>query len=59
MDINKLLHDTLAAKGCTIETSYGIWYVTTPEGDVWDMTVPMQRSKSGYVPLKKDPVNDG
>lgn len=43
MDVNKLLGDALTNAGCKIETINGIWYVTTPEGRVWDMTVPIQR----------------
>jgi hypothetical protein len=28
---------------CDVSERSGIWYITTPQGEKWDMTVPMKQ----------------
>jgi len=39
--VRQLVKEFLQSKGCTIEEDAGIWKITTPDGQFWDMTVPM------------------
>jgi hypothetical protein len=42
MDIKKSIYTFLRAeRGCKLSEAVGIVDITTPTGDVWDMTVPM------------------
>jgi hypothetical protein len=42
LDVKKEVLDALHRKGCTVEERDGITYVTAPNGDKWDFTVPQQ-----------------
>lgn len=44
MNVQKMIRELLESQGCTILETKGIWYVTTPEGKVWDMTVPLGKA---------------
>ncbi|REK56645.1 MAG: hypothetical protein DWQ49_09755 [Bacteroidetes bacterium] len=43
MNVELLLKHYLEGNECSIEEVNGIWYITTPDGEVWDMTVPKIR----------------
>lgn len=40
MDVKQALYEWLTSRGCTFYEEVGILFVTTPDGVVWDMTVP-------------------
>jgi hypothetical protein len=46
MDLKKSIYTFLKVeRGCKIREEAGIAYVTTKDGDVWDMTIPQLNEK--------------
>jgi hypothetical protein len=41
LNVREEIFALLESKGCRLQQQVGILYVTTPDGEVWDMTVPM------------------
>lgn len=41
VDVNHELRSTLEKLGCSIVEADGIWWMRTPRGKMWDMTVPL------------------
>lgn len=42
MNVRKRVYDLLTVHmGCDISERSGIWFITTPHGVEWDMTVPL------------------
>jgi hypothetical protein len=41
MNIREIVCAFLREVGCTVREEVGILYITTPDGTVWDMTVPL------------------
>jgi hypothetical protein len=46
MNIRDMIYHLLTVlQKCKVQEVVGIWYVTTPQGEKWDMTVPMKQEK--------------
>jgi len=46
MDVQRELYEYLTSKGCTVTEDAGIWFIDTPDGVLWDMTVPEVNTES-------------
>lgn len=54
MNIRNAIEKMLENCGCAMREEAGIWYITTPYGEVWDMTVPMVNWKlTAMLPVKE------
>lgn len=42
-NIDNIILNLLSAMGCTIKIEAGIVYVTTPDGEKWDFTLPKKQ----------------
>lgn len=51
LDIKSEICALLKKLNCTYEETAGIVYVTTPDGYVWDFTVPMERAHTAFLQL--------
>lgn len=42
MNLREELKAWLESKGCKVSMTAGIWFIIAPDGQEWDMTVPMK-----------------
>lgn len=42
MNLREELKAWLESKGCKVSMTAGIWFILDPDGQEWDMTVPMK-----------------
>jgi len=45
MDIKGMIYTLLQDRGCKLKEEVGIVTITTPDGAVWDMTIPQRNEK--------------
>jgi hypothetical protein len=50
VNINKLIQEFLESKGCKLEIEAGMIVVRTPDGEVWDLTIPFEIGRYGRPP---------
>lgn len=43
MNVREQIRYFLMGKGCKIKGEAGIWYITGPDGQEWDMTIPFSK----------------
>lgn len=61
MDIKKSIYTFLRAqRRCRLREEAGILYITTPDNEIWDMTIPMRNEKLTLMRVgAKDDVRSG